>query len=55
MQNVRMSANPFCSIALEEAVKLKESNFIKEITALTIGPIKFFLFLILADLIEQQT
>jgi electron transfer flavoprotein beta subunit len=29
--------NPFCEIALEEAIRLKESNKIKEVVALTIG------------------
>lgn len=29
--------NPFCAIALEEAIKLKEQKFVSEVTALTIG------------------
>lgn len=29
--------NPFCEIAVEEAVRLKEKNIVKEIIALTIG------------------
>jgi electron transfer flavoprotein beta subunit len=33
-----MSTNPFCEIALEEAVRLKENSFVKEVVALTIGP-----------------
>lgn len=30
--------NPFCEIAIEEAVRLKEKNKVSEIIALTIGP-----------------
>jgi len=33
-----MSTNPFCEIAVEEAVKLKENGFLDEVVALTIGP-----------------
>jgi len=36
--NVKMSMNPFCEIAVEEAVRLKESKVVEEITAVTIGP-----------------
>eukprot|EP01017_Pseudomicrothorax_dubius_P005116 TRINITY_DN1120_c0_g1_i3.p1 TRINITY_DN1120_c0_g1~~TRINITY_DN1120_c0_g1_i3.p1 ORF type:complete len:254 (-),score=92.17 TRINITY_DN1120_c0_g1_i3:60-821(-) len=38
LNNVKMSMNPFCEIALEEAVRLKEASKAKEIIALTIGP-----------------
>jgi len=33
-----MSMNPFCEIAMEEAVRLKEKKFIDEITAVSVGP-----------------
>jgi len=33
--------NPFCEIAIEEAVKLKEKNIVKEVIALSIGPKNF--------------
>uniref|UniRef100_A0A7S0HC70 Electron transfer flavoprotein subunit beta n=1 Tax=Hanusia phi TaxID=3032 RepID=A0A7S0HC70_9CRYP len=35
---VKMSMNPFCEIAVEEAVRLKEKGIIKEIIAVSIGP-----------------
>jgi electron transfer flavoprotein beta subunit len=35
---VKMSMNPFCEIAIEEAVRLKEKKHVVEIIALTIGP-----------------
>jgi electron transfer flavoprotein beta subunit len=38
--NVKMSTNPFCEIALEEAIRLKEKKVIAEFTALSIGPEK---------------
>ncbi|MBA0767190.1 hypothetical protein Gotri_016120 [Gossypium trilobum] len=33
-----MSMNPFCEIALEEALKIKESGLAKEVVAVTMGP-----------------
>lgn len=33
-----MSMNPFCEIAIEEAVRLKEKNQVAEIIAMTVGP-----------------
>ena len=36
--NVKHSMNPFCEIAVEEAVRLKEKKVVSEITAVTIGP-----------------
>lgn len=38
--NVKMSMNPFCEIAVEEAIRLKEANKNKddEIVAVSIGP-----------------
>ena len=37
LNNVKMSVNPFCEIALEEAVRLKEAGTASEIIALYIG------------------
>ena len=36
--NVKMSMNPFCEIAVEEAVRLKEKGVATEIVAVSIGP-----------------
>lgn len=38
LSNVKMSLNPFCEIALEEAVRLKESKAASEVVAVSIGP-----------------
>lgn len=38
LNNVKMSLNPFCEIAIEEAVRLKESGKASEIIAVSIGP-----------------
>ena len=35
--NVKMSMNPFCEIAVEEAVRMKEAGDVEEIIAVTIG------------------
>lgn len=35
--SIKFSINPFCEIAIEEAVRLKEKGIISHITALTIG------------------
>ena len=37
LANVKMSINPFCEIAVEEAVKMKENGVINEIVILSIG------------------
>ena len=37
LTNVKMSVNPFCEIALEEAVRIKESGKASEVIAITIG------------------
>ncbi len=37
LANVKMSINPFCEIAVEEAVRLKESGSVTEIIAVSIG------------------
>ena len=36
--NAKMSINPFCEIAVEEAVRLKEKGIATEIVAVSIGP-----------------
>ena len=36
-ENVKMSMNPFCEIAVEEAIRLKESGNCTEIVAVSIG------------------
>lgn len=36
--NVRMSINPFDEIAVEEAIRLREKGFIKEVVAVSMGP-----------------
>lgn len=38
ISNVKMSINPFCEIALEEAIRLKEAKKVSEVVALSIGP-----------------
>lgn len=35
--NVKMSMNPFCEIAVEEAVRLKEKGVASEVIAVSIG------------------
>jgi|EP00945_MAST-04E_sp_MAST-4E-sp1_P003676 electron transfer flavoprotein beta subunit len=37
LQNVKMSMNPFCEIAVEEAVRMKESKAATEVIAVSIG------------------
>jgi electron transfer flavoprotein beta subunit len=37
LNNVKMAVNPFCEIAVEEAVRLKESATATEIIAVTVG------------------
>ena len=37
LNNVKMAINPFCEIAVEEAVKLKESGTISEIVGVSVG------------------
>jgi electron transfer flavoprotein beta subunit len=36
--NLKMAINPFCEIAVEEAVRLKEAGIVTEIVVVTIGP-----------------
>jgi electron transfer flavoprotein beta subunit len=40
LANVKMSMNPFCEIAVEEAVRLKEKGIATEVVAVSIGPIQ---------------
>ena len=40
LNNVKMSINPFCEIAVEEAVRLKEKGVATEVIAVSIGPQK---------------
>eukprot|EP00808_Paulinella_micropora_P001480 g64773.t1 len=40
LANVKMSMNPFCEIAVEEAVRLKEQKLAAEVVALSVGPPK---------------
>ena len=37
LTNVKMSINPFCEIAVEEAVRLKEKGVVNEIVAVSVG------------------
>ena len=37
-EGVKHSMNPFCEIAVEEAVKMKEKKLIKEVVAVSCGP-----------------
>nr|WP_163502846.1 electron transfer flavoprotein subunit beta/FixA family protein [Halomonas socia] len=38
LTNVKMAMNPFCEIAVEEAVRLKERGVASEVVAVTVGP-----------------
>jgi len=38
LANVKMSMNPFCEIAVEEAVRLKEKGVATEVIVVTVGP-----------------
>lgn len=40
-KNVKMSMNPFCEIALEEALRIKESGLASEVVAVSVGPSQF--------------
>ena len=37
LNNVKMSINPFCEIAIEEAVRLKEAGTASEVVAVSLG------------------
>ncbi|OUS37403.1 electron transfer flavoprotein subunit beta ['Osedax' symbiont bacterium Rs2_46_30_T18] len=38
LNNVKMAMNPFCEIAVEEAIRLKESGVATEVIAVSVGP-----------------
>ncbi|OYD25723.1 electron transfer flavoprotein subunit beta/FixA family protein [Oceanimonas baumannii] len=38
LDNVKMAMNPFCEIAVEEAVRLKEAGIASEVVVISIGP-----------------
>ena len=38
LANVKMAMNPFCEIAVEEAVSLKEKGIVTEIVVVAVGP-----------------
>ncbi|MEC7731690.1 MAG: electron transfer flavoprotein subunit beta/FixA family protein, partial [Pseudomonadota bacterium] len=38
LANVKMSMNPFCEIAVEEAVRLQEAGKASEIVVVSVGP-----------------
>jgi electron transfer flavoprotein beta subunit len=40
LANVKMSMNPFCEIAVEEGVRLKEKGIATEMVAVSVGPIQ---------------
>jgi electron transfer flavoprotein beta subunit len=40
LANVKMSMNPFCEIAFEEAIRLKQKGAVSEIIVLSIGDVK---------------
>ena len=40
LANVKMSMNPFCEIAVEEAVRLQEKGAASEVVVVSIGPIQ---------------
>lgn len=37
LDSVKMSMNPFCEIALEAALRLKEAGYVREVVAATVG------------------
>ncbi|OUU38896.1 MAG: electron transfer flavoprotein subunit beta [Cellvibrionales bacterium TMED49] len=38
VNNLKMSINPFCEIAVEEAIRLKEKGLVEEVVVVTVGP-----------------
>merc|ERR1719491_71871 len=40
LNNVKMSMNPFCEIAVEEGIRLKEKGHLSELVAVSCGPDK---------------
>ena len=51
IDNVKMSINPFCEIAVEEAVRLKEKGSAGEVVVVTVG---YFVFLIELNFMEKN-
>lgn len=39
LANVKMSMNPFCEIAVEEAIRLKEKGIASEVVVVSVGPV----------------
>ena len=39
LANVKMAINPFCEIAVEEAIRLKEQGIASEVVVVSIGPV----------------
>ena len=37
LSNVKMAVNPFCEIAIEEAIRIKESGNAEEVVVVTVG------------------
>ena len=38
LTNAKMAINPFCEIAIEEAIRIKESGAADEVIAVSVGP-----------------
>ncbi len=38
LANVKMAVNPFCEIAVEEALRLREKGLVEEVIAVSVGP-----------------
>ena len=38
--NIKMTINPFCEIAVEQAVRMKEAGIVTEIVVVSIGPLQ---------------
>ena len=38
LANVKMAVNPFCEIAVEEALRLREKDVVEEVIAISVGP-----------------
>ena len=38
LTNTKMAINPFCEIAVEEAIRLKEAGHATEVIAVSVGP-----------------
>ncbi len=38
LNNVKMAMNPFCEIAVEEAIRLREAGTAEEVIVVAVGP-----------------